>query len=411
MIGTIHRLVATHFQETAKEWLRLYSRKDVYAWMYQYRRDVVLQLVDSLSLPAREKMLEVGCGPGLVAVELARQGYSVYGIDVAPAMIELTRQLAAESGVAVQTLVSDVCGIPFADRTFRLVLAVGVTEWINPLEPAINELARAVAPGGYLIVTTDNRWALYRLLDPILNPLLDPLKKLIRRSERKPRPTVYSRRRFNAALENSGLRLISGVTLGFGPFSLFRWPVLSDRLAIRVHQKLQRAADNGMRALRQGGHVYVALARKDNAVRGGIQQYAREAEYADHPDIRGRPEGSKENNMNKQKKHSHTFRDGGLMMGSAIAFAHKGVEHFMGTVTAVTDTSITVDTARHKMVTVKVDPSTTFTNKDTKASLADMKVGDRVVINAREIGDEMLQAVSVKWGASSSVTARHADHK
>lgn len=269
MIGTVQRLVTKHFQATAKEWLRLYSRKDVYAWMYQYRRDVVLQLVDSLGLPARERLLEVGCGPGLVAVELARQGYSVYGIDVAPAMIELTRQLAAESGVAVQTLVSDVCGMPFPDRTFRLVLAVGVTEWINPLEPAINELARAVAPGGYLIVTTDNRWALYRLLDPVLNPLLDPLKKLMRRSERKPRPTVYSRRRFNVALENSGLCLISGVTLGFGPFSLFRWPVLSDRLAIRVHQKLQHAADNGMRALRQGGHVYVALARKDNASAAG----------------------------------------------------------------------------------------------------------------------------------------------
>lgn len=107
--------------------------------------------------------------------------------------------------------------------------------------------------------------------------------------------------------------------------------------------------------------------------------------------------------MNRRRSIGTFSAMAALMFGSAIAFAHGGVERVMGTVTAVTDTSITVDTTKHKSVTVMVDPATTFTHKNEKASLKDLKVGDRVVISAKEVAGEKLQAVSVKWGASSSM--------
>jgi hypothetical protein len=66
------------------------------------------------------------------------------------------------------------------------------------------------------------------------------------------------------------------------------------------------------------------------------------------------------------------------MFGSAIAFAHNGVEHVMGTVIAVTDNSITVDTTQLKSVTVMVEAATTFTNKNAKASPKDLKVGAKL---------------------------------
>ncbi len=100
-----------------------------------------------------------------------------------------------------------------------------------------------------------------------------------------------------------------------------------------------------------------------------------------------------------------------LMLGSAIAFAHNGIEHVMGTVTAVTDTSITVDTVKHTPVTVLIDASTTFSNNDAQASLKDLKVGQRVVINAKENAEKKLVGVSVKWGANSSSHSDHPDHK
>ena len=76
-----------------------------------------------------------------------------------------------------------------------------------------------------------------------------------------------------------------------------------------------------------------------------------------------------------------------LMLGSAIAYAHNGVEHVMGTVTAVTDSSITVDTVKHTSVTVLLDPSTKFTKNDSQITRRDVKVGDRVVIDAKENSD------------------------
>jgi GH25 family lysozyme M1 (1,4-beta-N-acetylmuramidase) len=104
--------------------------------------------------------------------------------------------------------------------------------------------------------------------------------------------------------------------------------------------------------------------------------------------------------MNRRRSIRILVAMGALMIGAAIAFAHNGIEHVMGTVKSVTNSSITVETVKHTAVTVMIDPSTTFTNKDAKASLKDLKVGERVVINAKEGADKKLQAVSVKWGAS-----------
>lgn len=77
----------------------------------------------------------------------------------------------------------------------------------------------------------------------------------------------------------------------------------------------------------------------------------------------------------------------------------------MGTVTAVNDASITVDTVKHTSVTVLLDASTKFTNNDAAMTRKDVKVGDRVVIDAKENSDKKLVGVAVKLGSSA-----HADH-
>jgi type 1 fimbria pilin len=92
-----------------------------------------------------------------------------------------------------------------------------------------------------------------------------------------------------------------------------------------------------------------------------------------------------------------------LMVSSTMAFAHNGIEHVMGTVVEVTDSSITVETVKHAKVAIQVVSSTMFTRKDGTASIKDLKPGERVVINAKEAANHKLAAVSVKWGASSKM--------
>ena len=100
-----------------------------------------------------------------------------------------------------------------------------------------------------------------------------------------------------------------------------------------------------------------------------------------------------------------------LVLGATFALAHNGVEHVMGTVSAITPTSITVTTVKQTSVTVLLDASSKFSHNDAEASWKDIKVGDRVVVNAKPNADKTLVAISVKWGANSSSHTDHPDHK
>jgi hypothetical protein len=71
----------------------------------------------------------------------------------------------------------------------------------------------------------------------------------------------------------------------------------------------------------------------------------------------------------------------------------------MGTVTGVTDHSVTVQTTDNKTVEVLLADSTTFVNGSKPAERKDLKVGDRVVIHAVKVKDS-LQAHEVRFGAA-----------
>lgn len=114
--------------------------------------------------------------------------------------------------------------------------------------------------------------------------------------------------------------------------------------------------------------------------------------------------------MNRTRSIRTLIAMAALLVGSAIAFAHNGIEHILGTVTITTSDSITVETVKHTKVTVLVDSTTTYTHQDMKMSLSDLKAGERVAINAKEGADKKLIAISVKWGVSAASTG-HADHK
>jgi Domain of unknown function (DUF5666) len=79
-----------------------------------------------------------------------------------------------------------------------------------------------------------------------------------------------------------------------------------------------------------------------------------------------------------------------LVFTAAIALAHDNEQHVMGTVTAVTDNSITVQTTAKEPVTVYTMTNTKYTKSGTVASVKDLKVGDRVVIHAEKMNDKVM---------------------
>ena len=83
---------------------------------------------------------------------------------------------------------------------------------------------------------------------------------------------------------------------------------------------------------------------------------------------------------------------------SLMAVAHGKEKHVMGTVTNISDTSITVETTATKCVTVEVTDKTKFEKSGASATLKDLRVGDKVVIHADVSGDKLV-AHEVRFGA------------
>jgi hypothetical protein len=87
-----------------------------------------------------------------------------------------------------------------------------------------------------------------------------------------------------------------------------------------------------------------------------------------------------------------------LLALSPMGLAHGKEKHVMGTVTSISDTSITVETTAKKSVTVAVNDKTKFEKSGAGATLKDLKVGDKVAIHADVSGDKLV-ANEVRFGA------------
>jgi 2-polyprenyl-6-hydroxyphenyl methylase / 3-demethylubiquinone-9 3-methyltransferase len=105
--------------------------------------------------------LDVGCGAGLLAEPLARLGATVTGIDASPEVIAVAREHAATMGLEIDYRAGDVAEL---DGQFELISAMEVIEHVADAEVFVAALAKRLAPGGLLIMSTPNATALSRLL-------------------------------------------------------------------------------------------------------------------------------------------------------------------------------------------------------------------------------------------------------
>lgn len=107
--------------------------------------------------PVGAKVLEVGCGPGLLSVRLAgTHGLDVTGLDLDPAMIERAQANAARSpagdGPSPTFMVGDVGMLPFPDGSFDLVVSTfSMHHWSDPMA-GLTEIGRVLRPGGQALI-------------------------------------------------------------------------------------------------------------------------------------------------------------------------------------------------------------------------------------------------------------------
>ncbi|MEV6440558.1 class I SAM-dependent methyltransferase [Amycolatopsis sp. NPDC051716] len=117
------------------------------AQLAQYRRqaaEVTAGLADGAEI------LEVAPGPGFFAVELAKRGYRVTGLDISHTMVEIARENRA--GLDIDFRQGDITQAPFADESFDFVVCQAAFKNFRKPVTALNEMHRVLRPGGFAVI-------------------------------------------------------------------------------------------------------------------------------------------------------------------------------------------------------------------------------------------------------------------
>ena len=119
---------------------------------------VRVQFIAARARLAGARVLDVGCGGGLLTEALAHAGAEVTGIDMAPGMIEVARLHAAEGGLAIDYRTVAAEDVAHATpQAFDLVTCMEMLEHVPDPAAMTATLARVLRPGGALFVSTLNR--------------------------------------------------------------------------------------------------------------------------------------------------------------------------------------------------------------------------------------------------------------
>ena len=92
--------------------------------------------------PPERRTLEIGCGEGRVARDLARRGHVMTGIDSSPTLLRYAR----EADPAGTYVLADAAALPFEDRAFKLVVSYNSLMDIENMAGAVREAARVLVP-------------------------------------------------------------------------------------------------------------------------------------------------------------------------------------------------------------------------------------------------------------------------
>jgi ubiquinone/menaquinone biosynthesis C-methylase UbiE len=128
------------------------------------------QMIDQLEFElvapyARDaRVLELGCGTGLILARVAKVAKHAVGVDLSEGMAKRAR----DRGLDVR--IGNLCELPFEDERFDLTYGFKVLAHVPDIDAALREAARVTRPGGHLLLEFYNPWSLRYLAKRAAGP-------------------------------------------------------------------------------------------------------------------------------------------------------------------------------------------------------------------------------------------------
>jgi ubiquinone/menaquinone biosynthesis C-methylase UbiE len=181
------------------------------------RRTRFVKAVTELRRPPAD-LLDYGCGSGSIATALAEVGYSVSGCDISPGMIRHARNMGVESAVRIGwiELNATEARLPFEDRSFDVIIASSVFEYLSDPLASLRELRRVIRDDGLLLCTVPNvSHGLRRLEWFLALAATSPLERATRRVSRRLSSYISYLRLSRNRMQLTGWDRLAGLA-GFG---------------------------------------------------------------------------------------------------------------------------------------------------------------------------------------------------
>lgn len=158
--------------------------------------DAMQILIEMSAVTEADEVLDVACGPGMVACEFVRHAAHVTGLDITPGMIEEARKRQLEQRLEnLSFAVGTAVPLPYPDNSFSLVITRYSFHHLLCVEEALAEMIRVCRPGGTVLVADV-------AVEPGKSVAYDRLEML-----RDPSHThALTEKEFGSLFERSGLR-------------------------------------------------------------------------------------------------------------------------------------------------------------------------------------------------------------
>lgn len=166
---------------TAPEYLeRRWFHSRATRWDYRMTKRTLL---DELRPMARERMLEIGCGPGTWTREVAARSREVVAVDISENMIAEARKFT--HGLPVNFIHSDFLASK-PEGAFDKIYSARAIEYIRDQDLLAKKIASLLAPGGTVVLITKTRFSIWRGRTRLLYKCLPLAGRLLNRSRSEP---------------------------------------------------------------------------------------------------------------------------------------------------------------------------------------------------------------------------------